>query len=203
MSTKKRTNKNYRIIAVISMSHSPISTKSQNLAPILQRSVWVHGQSFSVIFTKYSKCVTLILTSVCWNNRDGRRSGYLQVSCKAFSTGAPSFLESAPPQSLAALPTFRYKSSLYSCFFCFQVGVFHQRFLINIYKLISLSVALYYSNSESLCLLPEEVLVASIQHLVWLLQKSFASLPLVTSLSILFFFFCSGRPIFPHVVHTS
>ena len=168
---------------------------SRNVDPILRRSVQVHGKFFSLRFTKYSQCVMLILSSACWNNRDVRGSGYLWVWSKALSTGASCF-KSTPQRSLAALPTFRQTSSLYNCLFCFQVGVFRQRPLINLLQV----------NFIHCC---------SLQPQQWISLPAIrgedclhtSSGPTATTLSLssrLFLSFSQQRRLFsPHVIHTS
>ena len=129
-----------------------------------------------------------------------RRSGYLRVWHKALSTGAPFCFMETLQRSLAALSTFRQKSSLYDCLFCFQMGVFHQQPLIIFNKSISFTVALCYPNSESLSLL----LAGEVGHPHTTSGPTatigFCLLP---SHHISFYsFLCRGCPFSPNVIHT-
>ena len=163
---------NYEIIVIL-MFHSPKiqNIMSPNLAPILRRSVKVHSQSFSLRLTKYSYCITLILIFSLLKQQRWERI-WLSPTLVQDSFYRSSLLLWVNSTTVSSCTlTVRQRSSLHNCFFYFQVGVFHQRPLINLQQI---NFILYCSLQPKLWISVTATrarrLVAPIKLLVRLLQ---------------------------------
>ena len=106
------------------------------------------------------------------------------------------------PQRLLVHSNCHQKSGLYKCLFCLQVGIYHQRPLIKSSTI----------NSIHCCFLLHQqwISVPATRRGVWLPLYNFwcdcyhrASSPPLSSRMFSILFPARGRPIFPHVIHTT